>query len=78
MIEALTTDVLVHTWDLARAAGLPSDLDDELCVRAYAAVHASEFRRADGTIGEEIPVAAGASATDKLVAFYGRNPAWVP
>jgi uncharacterized protein (TIGR03086 family) len=78
MIQALTTDVLVHTWDLARAAGLPSDLDDELCVRAYEAAHASEFRRADGMIGEEIPVAAGASATDNLVAFYGRDPAWAP
>jgi uncharacterized protein (TIGR03086 family) len=78
MIQALTTDVLVHTWDLARAAELPSDLDDELCVRAYEAVRASEFRRADGMIGEEIPVAAGARATDKLVAFYGRDPAWVP
>jgi uncharacterized protein (TIGR03086 family) len=78
MIEALTTDVLVHTWDLARAAGLPSTLDDELCVRAYDAVRTSEFRRADGMIGEEVPVAAGASATDKLVAFYGRNPAWAP
>jgi uncharacterized protein (TIGR03086 family) len=78
MIEALTTDVLVHTWDLARAARLPSALDEELCLRAYDAVHASAFRRADGMIGEEIPVAAGASATDKLVAFYGRNPAWAP
>jgi hypothetical protein len=29
-------------------------------------------------IGEEIPVAAGASATDNLVAFYGRDPAWAP
>jgi uncharacterized protein (TIGR03086 family) len=77
MIGALTTDVLVHTWDLARAVGQTAALDDELCVRAYEAARASEFRRADGMIGEEIPVAAGASATDKLVAFYGRDPAWV-
>jgi uncharacterized protein (TIGR03086 family) len=78
MLGALTTDVLVHTWDLARAVGLPSDLDDELCIRAYEAAYASEFRRADGMIGEEIPVAAGASATDKLVALYGRDPGWEP
>jgi len=28
--------------------------------------------------GPEVPVDDNASAADKLVAFYGRNPAWAP
>lgn len=78
MLDALTTDVLIHTWDLARATQVRADLDDALCARAFAAAKASDFRRADGMIGAEVTTAADASATDKLVAFYGRDPAWAP
>jgi uncharacterized protein (TIGR03086 family) len=78
MLGTLTTDVLVHAWDLARAAGLAVDLDEELCSRAYASVSASAFPRDAAMFGPEVPVAADASAADKLVAFYGRDPAWKP
>ncbi len=76
MLDALTTDVLVHTWDLARATGQPAALDDELCERAYAAAIAGTFTRAEGMIGPEFVIAPDAPITDKLVAFYGRDPAW--
>ena len=78
MIGALTNDVLVHTWDLARAASLPAALDEELCARGYAGLRASEFRRDPAMFGPEVPVGDNAPAADKLVAFYGRNPAWAP
>jgi uncharacterized protein (TIGR03086 family) len=76
MLAALTTDVLIHTWDLARAAGRPAALDDELCERAYAAAVGSTFRRAEGMIGPEYVIAPDAPIVDKLIAFYGRDPAW--
>jgi uncharacterized protein (TIGR03086 family) len=76
MIGALTTDVLVHAWDLARAAHLDADLDDDMCARALAAARTPEFRRAEGVIGPEVPVGDATTASDKLVAFYGRDPAW--
>jgi uncharacterized protein (TIGR03086 family) len=76
MIGALTTDVLIHTWDLARATGISPALDDELCERAYAAAVASTFTRAEGMIGPEVAIAPDAPVADKLVAFYGRDPAW--
>ncbi len=78
MIGALTTDVLVHTWDLARAVGQTAALDEELYARAYAAARASEFRRHEATIGPEVPISADAAIAERLVAFYGRDPQWAP
>lgn len=76
MLDTLTTDVLVHTWDLARAARLPAELDEELCAHALAAVRASGLRRDTAMIGPEIAIADDAPVADLLVAFYGRDPAW--
>jgi uncharacterized protein (TIGR03086 family) len=78
MIGALTTDVLVHTWDLARAVGQTAALDEELCVRAYAAARASGLRRHEAMIGPEVPIGADAAIANRLVAFYGRDPEWAP
>jgi uncharacterized protein (TIGR03086 family) len=78
MIAALTTDVLIHTWDLARATGQPAALDDDLCERAYTAAVSGTFTRAEGMIGPEVVVAPDAPVADQLVAFYGRDPAWSP
>jgi uncharacterized protein (TIGR03086 family) len=78
MIGALTTDVLVHTWDLARAARQPVALDEELCARAYAAVRASEFGRDPALFGPEVSIDERAPVAERLVAFYGRDPAWEP
>jgi uncharacterized protein (TIGR03086 family) len=77
MLGALTADVLVHTWDLARAAGVPPELDVALCAQAYDAAVASGMDRDSGMFGPEMPVAAGADVATKLVAFYGRDPQWV-
>jgi hypothetical protein len=35
LVAALTQDVLVHTWDLARAVGADDRLDPELCKRYF-------------------------------------------
>ncbi|MDP9336403.1 MAG: TIGR03086 family metal-binding protein [Actinomycetota bacterium] len=78
MIGALTTDVLVHTWDLARAARVPAALDEDLCARGYTAVRAAEFPRDSAMFDPEVAIGEHATVTDKLVAFYGRDPAWEP
>jgi uncharacterized protein (TIGR03086 family) len=78
MIDALTTDVLVHTWDLARAVRLPAQPDEELCARAYARVRASDFPRDPAMFDPEVAIDAGVPVSDRLVAFHGRDPAWVP
>ncbi len=78
MLDALTTDVLVHTWDLARAADLPAGLDEDLCARAYAGLRASGLRRDTAIVGPEVAIADNAPIADRLVAFYGRDPTWEP
>ena len=76
ILPALSTDVLVHTWDLARAVGVPPDLDPELCASAYDAVRAHELPRDTGMFEAARPVDADADAATRLIAFYGRDPAW--
>jgi uncharacterized protein (TIGR03086 family) len=78
MLDALTTEMLVHTWDLARAAGVEPVVDDELWERALMATRGSDPARGQGMIGAEVAVAARAPVVDRLVAFYGRDPAWAP
>jgi uncharacterized protein (TIGR03086 family) len=76
MLPALTTDVLVHTWDLARAAGFDVRLDDALCHEAYERVRGTPIGRDSGMVGPEIAVPPSADTQTKLVAYYGRDPAW--
>jgi uncharacterized protein (TIGR03086 family) len=78
MLAALTTDVLVHTWDLARAVGQSPALDPELCRAANAAVRASGLARDSGMFGAEIALPDDADEPTRLIAFYGRDPAWAP
>ena len=79
MLAALTTDVLVHTWDLARTIGLDP--------RSTPACSAAQLRRgaADSGFGDAsalfaaaVAVADDADAPTRLIALYGRNPAWKP
>jgi len=77
MLAALTTDVLVHTWDLARAVGVDPALDPDLCVRACDAGRRDGIGSASEMFAAQVPVAVHADPTAKLVALYGRDPAWV-
>lgn len=69
-------DVLVHTWDLARATGQDERLDAGL-VEACAAMFLPEMPRRGreaGSIGPEVALGEGASAQDRLLAAMGRTP----
>jgi uncharacterized protein (TIGR03083 family) len=79
MLPNLTRDVLVHTWDLARAVGADDRLDTGCCEDFYAALP-SDPAALSGSEMFEAPVAIG-SHTDmqsKLLARLGRNPSWKP
>ncbi|WP_371791114.1 TIGR03086 family metal-binding protein [Streptomyces sp. NBC_01471] len=70
-------DLTVHAWDLARATGQgfapePSVIEEILPALADMAPMA----RAGGVFGEPVPVAAGASAFDQVLAVTGRDPRW--
>jgi uncharacterized protein (TIGR03086 family) len=69
-------DVLIHTWDLARATGQDEQLDAGL-VEACSAMFLPEIPRRGreaGIIGPEVPLSAGASAQARLLAAMGRTP----
>jgi uncharacterized protein (TIGR03086 family) len=74
----VTPDVLIHTWDLARAAGLDDTLDREEVGRQLAAVRAlppevEAAMRDSGYYGPRVDVPAGADEQTHLLAFMGRH-----
>jgi uncharacterized protein (TIGR03086 family) len=75
----LTRDVLVHTWDLARAVGADDRLDDGWCELFYAALPSDrEALRVSGMFDAPIAVTEHTDAQSKLLARLGRNPSWQP
>ncbi len=79
LLGALTTDVLVHTWDLARAVGGADRLDPELCERGLRdAEKASGSRAASGLFGPPVPVPDRADPQARLLGLLGRDPSWRP
>lgn len=73
--QFFTSDVFMHTWDLARATGQDETLDAERCA-AYldGMLPLDEMLRASGQYGPKVDVPADADPQTKLVAFIGRDP----
>lgn len=71
-----TPDVLMHTWDLARATGLDETLDAEEVHRAYESLSSvdEEMLRGSGQFGPRVEVPDDADEQTKLIAFSGRTP----
>jgi uncharacterized protein (TIGR03086 family) len=69
----VTTDTLVHTWDIARAVGGDESIDEELSRRAFdRALPADEMLRASGMFGAKLDYDEGAPVQTKLLRFFGR------
>jgi uncharacterized protein (TIGR03086 family) len=69
-------DLLVHGWDLARAAGLDDRLDPaEVKLQIEQAPSFGEPLRSSGACGPELQAPAGADEQTRLLAFLGRR-AW--
>jgi uncharacterized protein (TIGR03086 family) len=72
-----TSDVFLHTWDLARATGQDEALDPELCATMLAGMEPlEEVIRGSGQYGPAVPVPDDADAQTRLLGFIGRDPAW--
>ncbi|MFL6160027.1 MAG: TIGR03086 family metal-binding protein [Marmoricola sp.] len=70
-----TSDVFMHTWDLARATGQDHTLDPERCAEMLAGMEPmDEMLRASGQYGPKVDVPADAPVQDRLVGFIGRDP----
>jgi uncharacterized protein (TIGR03086 family) len=75
-LRVAAADLLVHSWDLAKATGQSFDPPDDFVLSATPFYQ--EFiqppLRSMGLFAEEIDVPADASPLDKLVAYAGRKP----
>ena len=70
-----TTDVFLHTWDLARATGQDERLDVDTCADLLAAMTPIEaLLRSSGQYGPAVEVPADADVQTRLLAFIGRDP----
>ena len=68
-------DVVVHTWDLARAAGLDETLDADVVHDMLVGMEPlDEMLRASGQYGPRVEVPADADEQTRLIAFTGRRP----
>ena len=70
-----TGDVLVHTWDLARATGLDESLDADEVHRLLAGMEpVDDLLRESGHYGPRVAVPDDADEQTRLIAFTGRQP----
>jgi uncharacterized protein (TIGR03086 family) len=79
LLGVLSTDVVVHTWDLAKATGADVVLDERLCRIGLERASANKERlEASGMFGPPVAVAEDALVADRLVGALGRDPRWEP
>ncbi len=68
-------DIVIHTWDLARATGLDEILDPDEVHRMLVAMEPiDEMLRQSGQYGPRVIVPDSADEQTKLIAFSGRRP----
>jgi len=68
-------DVLVHTWDLARATGQDETLDPQRCALLLEGMQPlDELLRSSGQFGPKVEVPGDADIQARMLAFIGRDP----
>jgi len=74
--QFVTADIVVHTWDLAKATGLDATIDHEMAARMVPGMAGiGDMLVASGQYRPAVPVPDDASVEDKLIALTGRDPA---
>jgi uncharacterized protein (TIGR03086 family) len=72
--QFVTMDLLVHTWDLARAVGADEHLDEESVRTAYETLKPMDARiRQPGVFGPKLPPPGGADLQTEFLYFLGRR-----
>jgi uncharacterized protein (TIGR03086 family) len=71
----LASDVLVHTWDLARAVGGDEHLDQDAVGHAFEGLKPMDaMLRRPGVFGDKVEPPEGADLQTQFLCFLGRNP----
>jgi uncharacterized protein (TIGR03086 family) len=76
LVPLLSLDVLVHTWDLARAAGHEVILDPEMCRTFLDGLPDDAAFSKTGMYDSPRDAPDGSDAQTKLLARLGRDPDW--
>jgi uncharacterized protein (TIGR03086 family) len=76
LVGIATYDLLIHTWDLARAIGADEALPAEPVAAAEQALRAlpADVVRSPGRYATEVEVPADADPQARMLAFAGRRP----
>lgn len=70
-----TADILIHTWDLARATGLDETLDQDEVHRFVEGMEPlDDLLRQSGQYGPRVVVPQDADEQTRLIGFVGRRP----
>jgi len=79
LLAYLTTEVLIHTWDLCAAVGVEVTLDPRLCQIGLDRALANLERR-DGSdmFAPAIHIPDDAPVQDRLLGIFGRDSGWAP
>lgn len=82
-IAIYSSELAVHAWDLARALGSDSELNQDVAAAVVGPITGAlpaEPRGAEIGIpfGPVVPVADDAPPYDRLVGWVGRDPEWTP
>lgn len=79
LVPNLTRDVLVHTWDLARAVGADDRLAPQWCELFYNQLPRDpEALTMSGMFKSPVAVGEDADVKSRLLARLGRDPSWRP
>ena len=74
-VSQLTTDHLVHAWDLAKATTGETELPMELVQVVYdAAAPIEDMLKSTGAFGEKIEAPSDAPLQTRMLAVFGRTP----
>lgn len=77
LVGVLATDVLVHSWDLCRAAGVRIPLDPVLCQSGYERAMANRHVLEEaGAIRPRQAASDDAPVQERLLKLFGRDPEW--
>ena len=70
-----TSDVFMHTWDLARATGQDETLDPKKCADLLGGMEQyEEAMRSSGQYGPKVDVPPDSDVQTRMLAFIGRHP----
>ncbi|MDE2802700.1 MAG: TIGR03086 family metal-binding protein [Chloroflexota bacterium] len=70
------TDILIHTWDLAKATGQDATLPSDLVDASYAIVLPRKGQMPQPAFAPEVEMPDDADTQSRLLGMLGRDPDW--